>query len=142
MTLVRASGRCLCGSVNYEICGPLRDIVLCHCTLCQRLTGSFFAATQCRTTEMVLIHHDRLAWFQSSPDAERGFCSICGSTMFWRRKTDNLTCIAAGTLNPPTRLKTAMHIFTADKSDWCEILDACPQFPGSAGAALDTVRWS
>lgn len=76
---------------------------------------------------------DAIAWFSASPDAERGFCRQCGSTLFWRPKDKSRLCVMAGALEPPTGLKTIAHIFLADKSDYYEISDAAPQFTQSCG---------
>jgi len=43
-----ARGRCLCGAVRYELRGPLRPVVACHCNMCRRTSGHFAAATAAR----------------------------------------------------------------------------------------------
>ncbi len=122
---IRARGACLCGGVRYEIHGPLRDVIACHCSQCRRTSGHFVAATQARTTDLVLRESATLRWYRSSSEAERGFCSRCGGNLFWRplgAKPD-VTSIMAGTLDTPTGLKVMQHIFVADKSDYYEIGD-------------------
>lgn len=42
------TGGCPCGGVRYEVRGPLRDVIACHCTQCRRTSGHFVAATACR----------------------------------------------------------------------------------------------
>ncbi|MDX2264850.1 MAG: GFA family protein [Hyphomicrobiales bacterium] len=138
----RASGGCLCGGVAFRIAGRLRDIVVCHCRQCQRFSGSVVAATQCRSADLDIVRDDGLRWYASSPHAERGFCGACGSSLFWRRRGDSFTCVMAGALTPPTGLRTAAHIFTADQADWCVIGDGRPQFPRTMGSAVAAVRWS
>ena len=49
-----ATGGCLCGAVRYEVRGPLRDVLICHCTECRRWSGHLFAATVRPTVEVVL----------------------------------------------------------------------------------------
>jgi len=44
---VRATGGCLCGAVRYEVLGPLRDVVLCHCSHCRRTHGHVAAYAAC-----------------------------------------------------------------------------------------------
>jgi hypothetical protein len=41
---IRATGGCLCGAVRYEVRGPLRPVVYCHCTQCRRTSGHFSAS--------------------------------------------------------------------------------------------------
>ena len=126
---VRATGRCLCGGVAYELHGELRDVVACHCSQCRQSSGNFVAATAVARAGLVLIADSTLAWYRSSPDADRGFCTRCGGNLFWRSTAPDSAAISvmAGTINPPTRLKLAKHIFVANKSDFYDIADGVPQ---------------
>jgi hypothetical protein len=115
------SGSCLCGAVAYEVDGRLRNVVGCHCTMCRKQTGHFMAATAAKLADFRLTREDGLAWYQSSPDARRGFCHRCGSTLFWQGKGRDYIAIAAGSLDGPTDLRLEGHIFCADKGDYYEI---------------------
>ena len=141
MSEARATGRCLCSAVSYEVHGPLRDIVLCHCVECLRWSGTAgaFAAA---ANEHLVVRGDTLRWIES-PDsirhAQRAFCTECGSSMFWRAADAERTGIAAGTLDPPTGLRLTAHIYTNHAPDW----DALPE----DGVARDpdssyTPRWT
>lgn len=121
------TGGCLCGGVRYAIDGTLRPVSACHCAQCRRWSGNFVAATQARSADLSLTAADTLAWYRSSEDAERGFCARCGGNLFWRRVGGTQISIMAGTLDPPTGLRTTQHIFVADKSDYYEIEDDAPQ---------------
>ena len=123
-------GGCLCGAVRYEVTGPLRDVVACHCSQCRRTSGHFVAATSAPTTAIRVARSDGLTWYRSSHTAERGFCGICGGNLFWRAIDAPETSIMAGTLDTPTGLKLAEHIFVADKSDYYSLDDGLPQQPG------------
>jgi len=114
-------GSCLCGGVVYEVEGPLRDVIDCHCSQCRKQTGHFMAATAAKHTDFRMVKGDTLQWYRSSPTAERAFCSVCGSTLFWQGKGRDYIAIAAGTLDGPTGLRTEGHIFCADKGDYYEI---------------------
>jgi hypothetical protein len=109
--------------VRYEIRGPLRDVIACHCSQCRKTSGHFVAASQALNANIVLLESATLKWYRSSPTAERGFCAHCGGNLFWRPDGQNppVTSITAGTLDAPTGLKTIKHIFVADKSDYYEI---------------------
>ena len=123
----RATGGCLCGAVRYEVRGPLRAIVACHCSQCRRQTGHFMASTSCRREDLALTREDGLRWYQSSASARRGFCGQCGSALFWEGKGSDRVSIAAGSLDGRTGLKIAQHIFVADKGDYYAIADGLPQ---------------
>jgi hypothetical protein len=70
-----------------------------------------------------------LRWYQSSPEARRGFCGHCGSQLFWQAVNESAVSILAGSLDLQTGLTGADHIFTADKGDYYEICDGLPQMP-------------
>lgn len=136
----RHTGGCLCGAVRYEVRGPLRDIVNCHCTMCRRLHGAFGAHSKARKADIDIVEDDGLAWYATSDRARRGFCRACGSNLFWEPVDQDATGIVAGTLDPPTGLKTLGHIFTAEKSDFHEIADDLPRFDGSSDGGFEGDR--
>src|SRR5262245_38502939 len=121
----RASGRCLCGAVTYQVRGLLRDVVLCHCVECRRWSGTGAGAFTSAYDGDLVISGDALTWIDSpasSRSAKRGFCSGCGSSMCWRAADAERTGIAAGTLDPASGLQVTAHIYTHDVADW----DALP----------------
>jgi hypothetical protein len=121
------SGGCLCGAVRYEIVGPLRPVVFCHCTQCRRSTGHFMAATAARHRDFRLLAGEELRWYPSSDSAQRAFCGCCGSTLFWQGSGRDYVSIAAGTLDGATGLNSACHVHVADKGDYYSIEDGVPQ---------------
>jgi hypothetical protein len=109
------------------VSGPLRPVVACHCTQCRRTSGHHVAATSAARADVKIIGAP--VWFRSSPEAQRGFCGVCGSNLFWHGPGGHLS-IFAGTLDQPTGLRLAGHIFCADKGDYYTIGDGLPQVPG------------
>jgi len=130
------SGGCLCGAVRYEIHGRLRDVVNCHCSMCQKLHGAFGAHSKAPKTDIKLVRGAGLKWYATSATARRGFCGECGTNLFWEPHDQPGTGILAGTLDPPTQLKTIGHIFTAEKADFYKITDDAQQFVGSSEGKL------
>jgi hypothetical protein len=125
------SGRCECGAVTYRVNGNIRDVVHCHCNQCRRSHGHAPGYSAARRAEMTIAGEDHVTWYRSSDAAARGFCGKCGSSLFWRPEGRETISIAAGSLERPTGLKTARHIFAADKGDYYAIADGAPQDPGS-----------
>jgi hypothetical protein len=121
------TGSCLCGAVQYRITGPLRPVVACHCTQCQKTTGHHVAATQAYQKDFHLEESRGLKLYRSSDQAERGFCNECGGNLFWRRFNSDCIHIFAGTLDQPTGLRLAEHIFVEDKADYYDINDDLPK---------------
>jgi hypothetical protein len=131
-----ASGRCLCGAVRYEIQGPLRDVLICHCQECRRWNGHFSANTAARREDLVLIEQRGLRWIDSplsDARARRGFCAECGSGLFWDAPDRLTVSIAAGTLDEPTGLKTVAHWYVSHAGDYYELpADGLPRHELSA----------
>ncbi len=120
-------GSCLCGSVKYEIDGPLRPIVGCHCVQCRKTSGHHVAATQGHADGLRFLSDDALSWYGSSAGAERGFCANCGSSLFWRRLDSDQVSIFAGTLDGEHGLKMVCHILADTPGAHYEITDDLPQ---------------
>jgi hypothetical protein len=120
------TGRCLCGAVAFEVRGPLRDVVLCHCEECRRWTGNVGAfAAACRA-DLVLREERGLRWAASAASdrhARRGFCAECGSSLFWEPAGGETVSIAAGSLDQPTGLRVAGHWYTRQAGDWYVLPD-------------------
>ncbi|MBW4053103.1 MAG: GFA family protein [Proteobacteria bacterium] len=126
---VVARGHCQCGGVRFEVRGPLRPVLYCHCTMCRRLSGHFAAATACAPEHLHLLSAQTLRWYQSSEIARRGFCGTCGAQLFWEPAHGGHISIWAGTLDTPTGLKAAEHIYVAEMGDYYAITDGLPQWP-------------
>lgn len=124
---VRATGSCLCNGVRFEIDGALTDILACHCSQCAKTSGNYAAMTSCAAEDLRLLTDETLRWYRSSTSVSRGFCSRCGSNLFWKTDGADQVYITAGTLDKPTGLKIAEHIFVASKSDYYAITDGLPQ---------------
>ena len=127
----KVTGSCLCGAVKYRINGTLRKVVYCHCEQCRKTSGHFVAATACDTDRLKMTEDAGLSWYQSSDIAKRGFCTQCGSSLFWIPERENYVAIMAGTLDAPTGLTSREHIYVADASDYYDIGDGLPQYPQS-----------
>lgn len=126
------TGRCLCGSITFQVDGPLRDVIACHCGQCRRQTGLYYAATQAADADVTINDTGTLSWYRASTSATRGFCRSCGSALFWKRDGDGNISILAGSFDEPSNLAIACHIFVEDKGDFYEITDDLPQFQRSA----------
>ena len=110
----------MCGSVRYQALGDLRPICLCHCTMCRKASGHYTAATAV-PTENLTITGDTLQWYRSSDYAERGFCSECGSSLFFRPFGKKKTSIFVGSIDGDTGLQTDSQIWAEDKGDYYEL---------------------
>jgi len=134
-------GRCLCGGVEFSVDGSLRAVVYCHCKICRRSSGHFVAATACALPQLSMVRSETLRWYRSSAEAERGFCGVCGCNLFWKPGSATHVSIMAGSLEDPTGLKAAAHIFVQDKGDYYSLEDRLPQhIDGLHGVPLPAQR--
>ena len=123
------TGRCLCGAVRYEATGALRDVVVCHCRMCRKAHGHIGAYTASARDALRLVEARGLKWYRSSAQARRGFCSECGATLFWEGDGRDTMSIAAGTLDEPTGLATALQIHVASAGDYYAVDASTPIRP-------------
>ena len=124
---VRATGGCLCGAVRFEVTGALRDVVVCHCAMCRRTHGHIGAYTAAAKQALRITQSRGLRWYTSSAIARRGFCGECGGSLFWEPSAKDYVAIAAGTLDAPTGLSTAVQIHVDSAGDYYAIDERIPQ---------------
>lgn len=124
------TGRCLCGGVRYRVAGDLRPVIYCHCGQCRRTSGHFVAATAVAMDALEIVAGESLTWFASSEYASRGFCRVCGSSLFWRLDDGSHMSIMAGTLDDSGGLEAVEHIYVGDKGGYYELTDGLPQCRG------------
>lgn len=122
------TGGCLCGGVRFRLSGPLRPGLACHCETCRRISGHHVAATSSALADVAFDGDATLRWFRSSPDARRGFCGTCGAALFWQADGGDRLSISLGSLDAPTGLRLAAHMFAASRSDYYDLDPALPAF--------------
>jgi hypothetical protein len=120
-------GSCLCGAVRFEVDGALPPPDACHCTACRKHSGHFFVSTDVPRAALTIRGAEHVTWFQSSEKARRGFCSTCGSSLFWDPLHHDWIGIAMGAFDGPTETAVRIHIFVSQKGDYYEIADGLPQ---------------
>ena len=126
-------GSCLCGSVRYEVRGPLGPASHCHCSMCRKAHGAAFGTyARIQKADFVLVSGaEDIASYQSSPEVTRTFCRRCGSTLQFIRSTrPNTFALALGTLDDDPVVRPFMHIYIESKAPWLEINDGLPQHVG------------
>lgn len=125
------TGRCLCGAVRYTARNMSPDVVYCHCSQCRRQSGHVHAGTVVAEDALEVTGADNVTWYAASDYARRGFCSTCGSILFWKDEESSDISILAGSFDEPSGLRATSHIFVADKGSYYEIADGLPQYEAS-----------
>jgi hypothetical protein len=121
-------GSCLCGGVSFEVKGNLVGATSCHCGQCRKNSGHYWCSTPTADDTFTLTSSGALKWYASSENAKRGFCSDCGSFLFWKHSDEPEISISMAAFDTPTGLKLSKHIFVADKGDYYDITDGVAQF--------------
>ena len=124
---IELKGSCSCTSVSFTITAELGTPDACHCVQCRKQSGHFFASANVPRTALTVTGGENVTWFQSSVNVRRGFCSRCGSALFWDPIARDWVAIAMGSFDTPTSTHLEKHIFVAEKGDYYEIDDGLPQ---------------
>lgn len=92
------TARCLCGAVTMTIASVGKSVGACHCTTCRGWGGGPSLSVDCGTG-VAIAGEDRVAVYESSRWAQRGFCSRCGTHLFYRLTQGQRYYIPAGLLD-------------------------------------------
>jgi len=117
------TGQCECGSIKFKVEKVRPSVTICHCSQCRRTSGHLWASTHAEFDAVEFSSTDSLVWYASSGQAQRGFCSLCGSSLFYRMNDETGIGIAAGCLDNTDGLHVVKHIFVEDKGSYYEALD-------------------
>jgi hypothetical protein len=128
-------GGCLCGSVRFEITAPLRSAAYCHCTHCQRRTGTGSSANGrvAQAGFRLLQGEAQLRAFQPARGAAKLFCESCGSALFSGDPlSDEEVALRLGALDRDPGMRPQYRQFVDSAAAWEAIpQDGLPRFPGA-----------
>ena len=82
-TPTKMTGGCLCGAVRFAAVPKETDFGICHCSMCRRWSAGPFFALECGDT-LEIEDDSKLGVYRSSEWAERAFCKVCGTPLFYR----------------------------------------------------------
>lgn len=117
---------CLCGGVRFDLPAPAGPVTACHCGQCRKLSGHYAASFDTEETGLHFRCRDRLAEYQTAGGGWRGFCTGCGSSLYFRA-ADGGFSVEAGAVQGRTGGWLAAHIFTAGRPRTYDIDDGLPQ---------------
>ena len=123
------TGSCICGAVRFTVEGPLPAPYACHCTICRKFSGHYYSGSDVPREHVKVEGEENVTWYRSSDKARRGFCKVCGASLFFDPTYRDWFGISMGAFDKPTGTKLAIHIFTADKGDYYDIdEDGVPKY--------------
>jgi hypothetical protein len=139
--MAKLDGSCLCGKVTYSCAAEPLATAVCHCTDCQKQTGTTFSIIVAVPREALDIDWDSLGSFttvgtDSGQEVARHFCRNCGSPVASIAEAmPTMALIKGGTLDDTSWLEPQMHVWTESAQDWLPIDEHAgaklPRGPGS-----------
>lgn len=111
------SGSCLCGAISFVAEKMTTSVAACHCESCRKWGGSAFMEVSCGS-QVTFEGADKLSVFDSSEWAERGFCSACGSHLFYRLKETQEHMMPVGLFDDDSGLTFQRQVFIDEKPDY------------------------
>ena len=125
------TGGCLCGGVRFELTEPPVFASYCHCTRCQRRSGTA-ASPQMRVrpgSVRVTSGADLVRSYQPPDGFAKEFCSVCGSSL-WSRKDDTIMGVRLGVLDGDPGIRPSHRQYVAYAVPWEPIPDdGLPRYP-------------
>ncbi|MBJ7536179.1 GFA family protein [Marinomonas transparens] len=125
------TGSCLCGDVRFELEGEFKKFFLCHCSRCQKTSGSAHCANLFAPGAKLnwLSGEDKVSFYRhEDTNFARSFCSSCGSNVPVDAKSRGLVVVPAGCLDCDVDITPDAHIFTDSKGNWDEGFADIPAF--------------
>ena len=111
------SGKCLCGACGFSASLSDNKVGACHCTTCRGWGGGPFLSVACGTT-VSFSEGAPVKVYDSSPWAERGFCSCCGSHLFYRLKGEGLYFVLVGSFDDLGDVEFDHQVFIDQKPSY------------------------
>jgi hypothetical protein len=124
------TGGCGCGAVRFEVTQPFESAVYCHCTRCQRRTGTAASANGRAAPDSfhVVAGEEHLRSWAPEGGAEKVFCGLCGSALF-SRSGDRIG-VRLGALDGEPGIRPQWHQYVAYAAPWEELPDdGLPRYP-------------
>ncbi len=119
------TGSCQCGEVRYRIAGEPMMTYACHCTDCQKRTGSAFSLGAIYPLSALELHGELRAWKRVSDDGytnTRYSCASCGNVIYGLGEaTAELIKLQPGTLDDTSAVVPDAHIWTASAQPWVQL---------------------
>ena len=121
-------GGCFCGAVRYRVAGDF-GVTHCHCLHCRKVSGAAFVTwVEARLSEF--------NWLQGQPieftvrdGVTRSYCAGCGSPLTYQNHNhEDSIDITAGTLDDPSGLEPADHVWSDRKLPWVHMDDGLPRY--------------
>jgi hypothetical protein len=120
------TGGCQCGAIRYVLHAAIELPSICHCRMCQKAFGSYFAPLGSVPVAALEFTRGAVSYFRSSDPVERGFCSACGTPLIFHRVGSKIVDVALGSLDHPAEVPPAIQYGIEGRMPWFAALDRLP----------------
>ncbi len=128
-------GGCICGAVRFTVADAETEVGICHCATCRRWSGGILFAIDCGD-RVTFSGEENIATFRSSDWAERGFCKVCGASLFYRLIETCGLHMAAGAFDDQSPLILRRQIFIDEKPGYYDIANETEIMTGAETFAM------
>lgn len=115
--LTHVKGSCLCGQVKIEAASVSPDVGACHCDMCRNWGGGPLMAVDCGT-DVTFTGQENIASYVSSEWAERGFCKLCGSHLFYKLSQTDQHIMPTGLFDDKSGFIFDHQVFIDEKPEY------------------------
>jgi hypothetical protein len=130
------TGGCLCRAVRYRATKAPVRAVICHCEMCRKVSEAPLLAFVHFPLYAFEWTEGEPSYYRSSAEAERGFCSTCGSTVSMKESVlGDRVQVSLGSLDRPGDVTPDDHVWTRSQLPWLHIDDDLPRYPRNSPAA-------
>lgn len=113
------TGKCLCGKVSITIKDFNSEVSACHCSMCRKWTaGPFLSVDAGKGEDLVITPETAVTRYKSSEWAERGFCSTCGTSLFYHGIFDDSYYVPIDLFDEQEDAKLTTEIFYDNKAGY------------------------
>ena len=130
MTTSERAGHCLCKRVSFVAHNASNVVCACHCQMCRRWGGSAFTELECGD-QVTFSGDEHIRVYDSSEWADRGFCSHCGSHLFYRLKAPGHFMIPVGLFTDDAGLSFERQVFIDEKPHYYDFANTTENLTGA-----------
>ena len=123
------TGKCLCGGVEITVTGALPQVDVCHCSMCRQWAGGPFGGI--KGSSFTVTGEDHITAYRSSEWAERAFCRVCGSNLWYHFIPADHFSFVAGLFDLPEGTQISEQIFVDEKPSWYDFAQKTPMKTGA-----------
>ena len=129
MSKAMHKGHCFCGQVRFKVAGPAKFACFCHCESCRRAAGGVCVPWATFSKDSFVVTSGDMFEHRSSPQATRGLCSHCGTSITYEHSDrDGQIDVNLTSFDDPAMFSPSAHIWVEDKLPWVSIDDGLPQY--------------